>query len=695
MKTRFHLPPSNQRDKVEEALQFHHEDSEDELIRHSYGWTRIHYFLQGVRNLNIYTTNSLGSLPEPTHVDERGKLNIRIDKAVSTLQTEVGRLLGVDINPRVIRPQGVGLDLVRSNALSQVVLDNFVARFDMSSFKIALMTYLSVYGSVGVGAFENDTGPFGCTLMLVPPWELRSVPGRIIGTDQVAGVEWSRWVPFDWLKKNYGSMLNLPKKDNYGKLNLMDAPPGSHLQGEYSPSDQTATHGQSGRINKSSTGHSTSPTNDVSFVQMKEWWVWGDDYSCLRWCIMLGDHLALDYDYTNPKTREELGLPDGEYPIAPLWVARYLTVPSFYGRGLMERLIDLNKHGERLYSEIVQDIREANSKRFLSIPATLGINHRNLNHMTRNGVIVWQPDYSAPNLRPEVIAPATLGEVPGKAFSMTMQLMDSMSSQGPLQQGKVPGRLQSAGGLAIVADQQNIPLAQIGESLNSALQGVWKAALSIIRGNISNVAELSLTRLDESMVGLRVNRETGTVQMDPSLALPPPQILNIQINQKAPRSKEQVKEQLDMLLQAGLISKVQYRIAAMKEGLDLPFVNRAEYENYTTAWLENITMFGDGQTPGETITHPETDNHVIHMMVVMEFMGSHLFRLASPPVKQAFLEHKAYHLQKMGTFPEELLDIDQFGQPQPPGPEAANMAMSMMAGGPGQTPPPEAMEALA
>lgn len=698
MKTRFHLPSWKQRKDVENTLIDHHLDGDVEVSQHAWNWTRCHWFLQGVRRLTILGTDSR-TIPTPHQTLATGNRVVRIDKAAAVLQTEIGRLLGIDLRPAVQRRSGVALDEIRSTALAQVMLDNFVDRYDFSTFQLGLWYMLAAYGTAGIGGFdvgERAGGVFGATLLLIPPWELRPLPSGVTGIDQVAGVEWCRWVPMSWLKANYKDVLRWPKDRRDDKLGLMEATPGMRVQSEYSPvagrspvnsgTVGTALHRPVGAVPPN--GDTTADDYSEDYVHLREFWVYGDDYSCLRWSILLGEHLALDVDYTDESSRQAVGLEGNSLPIAPVHVARYMPVGSFYGKGFIERQVELNRELEFLFSEMIQDMRESNKLRVLAVPQSSGINLRNFSNHLRNRLLVYQPDYAANNARPEILAPPTLGEVPGKTINLLMGVIGDLAAQGPMYRGQVPGRLESSPGVAMVAEQQNVPLAATAESVSGAMTGVWKSVLGVIRRRAQDMSDLTLNRLDESVIGVKFDRTTGHVELDPDV-LPSPQTILVSVRNKFPRPKQAIKEDLLAMLQAGLISKTDVRIMSVREDLGLPFVTRTDYEHYGTAWMENIILFGDGEKSGQVLFNPQADNHPIHLVIHQCLMAMPFWRLASVEVRARFLEHINYHLENMGVFPDQLLSAASagVGAPNP-------MMAGMMAGEPprpGQQPMPEVM----
>jgi hypothetical protein len=190
LRNRFYLPPSSSRKEVAAALKYHNDSNLAEYQQRAVEWTRAHWFVQGVRNLKILLPNS-GGVPTPTFVDSTGQRRVRIELAVQMMQTEIGRILGIDLSPGVVRSPGIGLDSVRGTAISQTVLDDFWTRYDTHEFRLALAAGLVTYGTMGVTAFDVESGHggiFGGSLALIPPWELMPLPSGITGIDQVSGI---------------------------------------------------------------------------------------------------------------------------------------------------------------------------------------------------------------------------------------------------------------------------------------------------------------------------------------------------------------------------------------------------------------------------------------------------------------------------------------------------------------------------
>ena len=705
MKSRFFLPADLEARQA--ALCHHHDANRTEHLQKAYEWTRNHWYLQGVRALRLW---GQGGVPSGTYRDDQGRLRIRIEKAFEAVQVAQGQILNMDLGPAIVRDQGVSLTGVRDTALLQTTYDYFWDRFDNTTFQAALSYILPAYGSCGIGGFAvpgGQGGVLGGTLMVIPPWQLRPLPSCPTGIEQVAGIEFFRWAPYDWIKANFKDLLRFPKDDADNDLNLLSVPIASNVGVEYTPGSLQAgigwtgmgqvpgvlTKGQIQTVQQSDFDLSKDK-NRSRYVEMREFWVYGDDFSCLQWHLCLGRKLVLSIDYTNERDRKRIGMTGNKLPIAPVHMTRWSVAGSFWGRGLAERLIPMNRQFEDLFGQCISNLKEAEFLRFLAIPTTLGLNHERLVEQRRNGILFYQPDLAAPqHLKPEVIAPPTIGDAPGKMLGTISALLDMSSQQSPAIKGKI-GRISSEKGLNELVEQQETPLEPVARSLASAMTGAYKALGRVFQVTLKPGEELPLTRIDETAVGVEVNRKTGKVVVKERF--PDVRDYRITIRDKAPRPKSALKAELDNQLQLGTISKAQYRITAFKEALDIPGLDRAEYENYVAAWLENIIMFGDGNTPVEDPykANQEADNHAIHLMAHKEFMASVIWRYASAQVKYIFLSHCGYH-EGTTRIPQGLQGMGEFGGAGQMNPMAADMASQAAGPGqPGQTPMSDVISAM-
>lgn len=713
MRTRFCLPPTSKRGDVEAALKYHYDSSVGEHQQFSYEWTRIHWFLQGIRNLgwtswqgNIVPRR--GGFVAPHYQDAAtGQRKVRIERALTILQTEMGRLLSMDLGPAVIRRTGITLDAVRSAAVASAALDNFWARASHTSFRQDLAYQLCSYGTAGIGCFDAPPmqGVYGAQLAVIPAWELLPLPGGITGVDQEAGVCWRRWVPLQWLRDNYGDVLDIPKDND--KLKVAKQHSGTMMQRDISPRPNASLVGLgpipgvgSGLGTSSGNGYADSRGNEpVDFVEMREGWVKGDDYSCLRWNVMLGDHLALDVDYTDEKTRLKYGYRGNDLPVCPVNTARYLTIGSFWGRGLLDRIIHMNRELELAVGDLLQDNRNRRRLTKMMLPLDSGID---INTMTQNADTqwaMWSPNLAAPEVKPFILEPGHgSAQILGNTVNLLNSIINETSQQGPTFAGNAPGRVDSSGAVQQIRQDQAMPLVSVGESLTSAMVGAYKSCLGIMRRRLPENPDMQITRIDESLIGIEFDRATGKLSISKD-SIPVPQAIEVTVRSKVPVSREAKAAKLRENLQMGIINPVEYKILAIRDDLDTGILSRASFENYTSAWLDCVTLFHDGVTPGDLRVAQWSQNNAIKLMVVQEFMATPSFYASSVQVRNAFLQLKNTLETGMGGIPQQLTNLTSDGQPIPqPGMDqlvaAGTPPMAGGMGGPGAPGYPEGLSML-
>ncbi len=674
---KFLLPEKNAKD-IENALELQFESSRVEHIQKAVHWTLTHWYLQGVRKIRIAGRGS--AQPQPSFHDLQGRLRIRIEGALRMRAAEIGRLMSLDLAPYIKRPIGVALDGVRKTSISQTVLDNFYFASNPLNTQLSFLQMMVDYGTVGLATFPGESSDigFGVDTRVIPPWELRPLPAGITGIHELGGITWTRWVPLDWLKENFGKTLKIPSDEK--TMDVRESAPGTLIQTQQAPRGlATPTSGSASlffdQAGKPSPSVHPSKEKKQKFVRMNQTWVFAESQTCSRWLVTLGRRLAKDKTY--PKLQP-----------CPLNICWYNRVGSFWGRAYVDRLISLNQSLEAILSNHIQNVQEADSSRILMMPVNSGVNLNRLRIVRRNKFMTYQPEYGVRGHEPRYIAPPNIGDTAGRTVALVQQTMDTEGGQGPMFQGDAPGRTDSGKAILAIQRSQNAALAGTAADIETCYGGYYKAALAVLKTSLPVNRELHFTRLDETIVGLTFDAESRTIRLKDN-PLPNPLTLNIGVRSSMPQDKAALKAGLDDQYQNGIITITQYKIAAEKYDLGLPTVNRAAYEHYTTAWLANVIMFGDGKTPGQWKGFPDLEDHAIGFMVVSEFMATAVFRLASEEVIQAFVDRKDYHMNAMGRPPEQLV-ADVFGNAQL-GPDDALQALGVSsetsAGGLGGLPP--------
>lgn len=685
MSSRFYLPPPSKKYEVGKALTWHHDMSALEHRHKSIHWTYTHWYLQGMRTMRIRGLPA-ASAPALTFIDHQGKRRVRWEKAYVQHEIHMGRILGLDLRPAVRRRPGLSLGGIREDGIAQAVLDHISRKRFTRQTAVSVAYHLSAFGMCGILVDRPENpGEWEPNLRLIPPWELRPMPTGMTDISQLGGVTWVQWVPLEWLRERLKGVAKIPKPADSNDIKAITAPYGAKLHVQDAPTtlwgDISGVGAFGGATTSSYWGPNADNTQsggkaDTQYVEFKQHWILGDDYTAERYIVQVGrGEPIIDADYTSPEWQEKLG---GELPVCPLAILRASEVGSFWPRGFADRQIPLNREVESLLGDFTENLRQMDRLRFLAIPLSSGINKRNFHEHLRNRILPYQPDYVAMQHKPELIAPPNTGDAFGRAINMLVTMMDGTAAQGELLTGKVPGRTDSADALSIVAEQQGTPLAALGELIEYGMTHVWKACLSYARKvqqHLGREIAIDVHRMDEMFVGVTIDVAEGKLSFKEGEWVPDPRRVDITIRSKAPRDKQAIHAELQESVAQGRMSIVDYQIACIKEALDLPIVDKTAYMNYEAAWLENIVIFGDGETPGnidrDLKPNPMVENHVIHLMVHLELAQSALFKAASDAVQTAIIKMITYHRTGSAWLPDQLQVMDKMGQRAPQNADAA------------------------
>lgn len=663
---RFYLPPKSDPKAVEECLVRHYAEGRKELLQQSVEWTRVHWYVKGVRNLRGVTQRGVA------FEDIAGQLHVLWEKSLVLRQIEIGRIMAMDTRPAVIRPEGISLNGLRDASTSQAVLEQMIQHWSLERIK-GIVAHMCVdYGGGAIGVYS----PIGLAVSkelcidMIPYWELMPLPANIAGRYERSGLTRRRWVELDWLREALRpKMRSFPAEDQF---EIRESKPGSRLTVAGSPDGGCAE----GEAPSDAAGYDTdrpyprATPKKGKYVLCHESFIDGEqEYTIDRAIVMAGKKLLIDEDYSTDKKK----------PVGSIHMYGYTPQGSFYDRGLMGRLYRFNERIESLAANQFQNLSDVDWLGHIFMPIDMGVGLDTFKKDRRNKFSTYSPDVNAPQLQPIRFAPQNTGDGGARFLAQAIAMLDQLAAQGELYSGSVPGRLESAKSLGVLMEAQGTQLAPAGESIEHAFVGVYKALQSNAPNQIQGKFELKMQRLDESMLGLKVDQATGSVEVDPG-NIPDPLTQVITIRSKAPESKQYQYELLKDLTAGGIISPVEFRITCIRDGLGLPIINRTEWEAYRKAWWENYILYGDGVTPGKlnvtTYNLPGgrqefVDLHPVHSMAHKELINSIAFEVASDEVKQAILAHQYdYHEMQSGPMPNKLLTFEQMAgmndRPMPP-----------------------------
>lgn len=667
MPYKFKLPKdiATNKAQVEEIFQYLVTSGRSRMNPVSINWYINHFYMRGLRNFtNInYGDGTLNA----SYLDESGVLKFKYEDILSKYQAQLGRLLSINLAPAVSR-RGESLDGLKKASVGQVVLDSMFPQEKVSKLGLDAFPILLQYGTIGFGLWVESQESMG--IECIPPWELIPIPIDVSAPTDVRGLMRIRYVPTDWVKSlsiTPGKGKKVYKGMDDFKVPFGDLP--ADATGKFQGTASLTTVG-GGFFVRSATSNSQVETQwkgrkakrdkthtDVTLL-VEVWTETTDGY--------LAEYLILAGSYTNLNLLHRYDHSKQKYHM-PIRVARDVTVGGFYGRSFVDQLLPLNTEAEYSLSSLFQTISDYDLYGLLMWPASLGTPpeaHRGQDGIKR---ITYEPDYTTPELKPFQIQPAKMTKPQIDGTMIAGSLMDKLANQPTeMLKGGAPGRVDSASGLGFLYETSAIPLSPTAKNVALAIAGVYRAMLGVCKDVWPNTKVVSISNLDDSLAGINLDAETGEVSLAKN-AIPSPDEVSINVASEVPVSKEQQKLELKEALEKQRINLNEYEFQVRKKGLDSVVGNEVAYQNRRRAILENLSLFGDGETPGKIIVS-ERDMHLIHKEVLDAFMARPEFYAASQKVRDAFVQHWDEHnlgggsqLEQM-PYPEDAAELEM----QPP-----------------------------
>ena len=599
-------------------------------------WTLSLLYLQGIRNIRTidWVNGSVSYNNSEVYFED---FPFRFEGIIPKYQTELGRLLQIDVAP-VVKRRGAGLDGLKKASIGQLLLDDLVPPDVQNRIKEDMCKLLCQMGFVAIGTFPDKNGE--PELQMIPPWEVLSIPSAPITEDQQSGLVRNRYVSESWLRELYSLQdEKLDWNDPLFRWNTITAgdDPNQHGQSSTYLTQMTSS------VFGDTIGSSNNPNEKMErWTEMNEIWVKSPDNKLIRYMIMCGDKILLDQDM------------EGQDVPMPINVARYVDAGDFYGRGLVEQLMPLSIEIEYMLQNLFDNVQDYDQYGILTLTAQMGLDRNDISTARANKEpIFYTPDPISLSSEPRSIMPTNSGQMPSNIASLAMGMMETQSSQSELFSGGAPGRVDNARGLNFLYETANIPLSGPSESIARCIVGAYRSMLWQAKNLVTTKSRLiNMTFSDDVLVGVVYDPGSGNVEIDPE-TIPDPNEVIVSIGSKTPKSDAQVKLDLDQNLQMGLITPQEYRIMAREQGLDVPVGNDREWNSYVKAKMENVVLYGDGESPGEINVSPY-DFHQVHLEVLDTFMARAEFEMASPEVKNKFITHRDLHREALGEFPEGL-----------------------------------------
>jgi len=225
--------------------------------------------------------------------------------------------------------------------------------------------------------------------------------------------------------------------------------------------------------------------------------------------------------------------------------------------------------------------------------------------------------------------------MPAKIADLAGDFMEKMSGQGPSFIGQTSGRVDGAAGLGFLFNTGNISLGLPSHGLADAFAGVYSRMLQVSKERLKPGETVKLATIDDAIAGVILDPQTGDMKLSEN-PIPQPWEIAVDIKDRQPKDRDVRKQELKELYQMQLVDPTRFWITAMEEDLDMPGAPRELWETWRKATWQIITLFRDGQTPGNLDIGEHTQNPDIQLIKLQEFMNKIEFSLSSQEVRNVF-----------------------------------------------------------
>lgn len=631
-----------------------------------YSWRRVnwllaYYYLSGYRTFELFDVHT-GRI-EARHVGSDGNVEYRSEELLYAINQLASRLQSMDMRPSVVQ-QGSSLGAMRDRATLQIVADSLFLQDDLDRNSRDFSWLFSCLGFAGVTCEVEDHPAMGLTaeLEVIHPKEI--MPWPLLGEDptKLSGIMRERIIPLDHLITVFGKRKIEALKEKELEWFILE-------HGQSLPSVDQYYAATTTGMGNAHLATNTPEVHGAAFCKVRELWTFGPGRTVADYVISSG---------TAVLSRQDLRAQQVHCPIG---FARFMDNGTFHGAGLFDVMFHSHRQLEKLSKRLFQNVHDTERFGLLVLPQGQ-IPQENVLKPVGDSlkVLFYEPDAISEGFKPFAITPVNTGEIPGRTAAFAREAMERTNPIRDLLENK--GRVDSASGLSFLQETINQALTNPSGGIRDAYSAMYKAACArALFMYTSTKRPVKVQSLSLDMAGAIINQKDGTLSFSEN-PLPDISRLQVTIRAMSPRSPAAIKAELYDLWKNGIEQDpMAFRLAILKAGIEVPLWLEEEKGAYEMAVLSILTLFGNGEEPGELVITPTTTRPDIVMRVVAGFMCSPIMQKASPAVIDAFTIFRQTLMTYMGpTLPLNMPSPDQLamlsqGASQSQAPEPQRSAM--------------------
>jgi hypothetical protein len=628
-------------------------------------WNHTYAYLKGMRNFK--SINFKDGTVKASYVDGSGHLRFVYGQVLTNFICQYGRLLGMDLTPRVTR-KSESLEGQRRAAIAQSTLADLFPAASLDLLKRDIIPPLLCYGNLGLSLWQDKRDKHAMAIQTIVPWEVLPIPTSVAVASEARGMIVRRKWSIEDVREQFGKSDEARRGvlANVATQSVArgDMPASITDDGSAGSTDMDAFFSQN--FNYSTAGGSTKKGSDKGQTdQMAVAWLglvylWDEQR-------YLTEQLIFVEGQAGSKLLARVPFEDTRN-CSTVTMIRDIDTGGYFAESWIANQIPLNQEIEACTAKAFQNQQDLNIYGTTLIPTTYGLTRQAL-LPARDGVKIqpYEMDGMTPARENVVqLQPFNTGLLPVRTVDMGVGLMDKMAAQpAAMSRGDAPGRIDSASALGVLLEASNVPISPVAASIAGGVVDMYRAALCKALHDFDMTDTIAITMLTDALAGVVYDPKTGTISVGQN-AIPHPEEVAITVNSMLPTSRQQqILELKDELTRLNITPR-QYRIKSRLMGLELPVCNEVEWENYKKARLENVLLFHDGQTVPEgteeevgVLFSADADMHDVHIMVHSELVATTQFAMAKPPVRTRVLNHLLLHKDSSGALPEGMPPMEE------------------------------------
>ena len=621
------------------VIERHVEREESALRRRMLRWLIAYYYAMGYRRFDL--VNPWNATVAAYELNKDGTVPVQVQEMLSIMGRVTGQFMALDLMPDVNR-QGNALSAIRDRAVAEILLNSGVSKQQIEMEKEKQALCLSLLGCCGLHMNCVDSATVGLTLdpEIVHPSELLPFPSVGLDLTKVRGRMRTRYIDMNRLKEVFGNGVSRKKDEmdwatrEIGDLDEAAVATTDELQASRS------------RVYTSLSGDKGESNNKQMYeaVRIRELWLDGPRNTVSRYCVTSGDAVIHDEEYTVERYH-------------PLHIMRYGMNGGYWGYGLFDLLLSVAREFEKCVTTMVNSTYDLDNFPVVLIPSG-ALNERKIfNRGDRNlkfATLSLEARYSGGgDFRPLVINPP-VNDQPGRTASFLSGILDKYNPVPDLIRQK--GRGESLPFMQFLDEEARKPTSAAVQSIISAWSSAYQYACNkLTMMVVESPRPVPVTHVTLGLAGAVIdwNKNSITFSDNP---IPDVSRLSFGVMEQSPRATPILKAEAMLMLQVHQ-DLDRFILTALEEGLDFPMWMNQEQAAYDTVKMDILSLYNDGETPGEIVISPNLTLPRLQLRVLDSFMASPVLRAASVDIINVFQQYKTTLMTYMGEIlPEPVPD---------------------------------------